>query len=167
MIVQALFVGFFLAHRPQIGARLRTLLKLVAFYATQFTLALLIDGDLKSSFHHLRGGAQAPIAAGLLPGAAEQKAAQRRRHLSQSKDRPGRDPLKHFEDKIAERDYLIVVFPFVSAREFPVLMSSLQRRYSLAFSQLGRGGHGELVFRSRPEASGGEPGQGSVGPPDR
>ena len=58
------------------------------------------------SFHHLRGGAQAPIAAGLLPGAAEQKAAQRRRHLSQSKDRPGRDPLKHFEDKIAERDYL-------------------------------------------------------------
>ena len=84
-----------------------------------------------------------------------------------AKTGPGRDPLKHFEDKIAERDYLIVVFPFVSAREFPVLMSSLQRRYSLAFSQLGRGGHGELVFRSRPEASGGEPGQGSVGPPDR
>ncbi len=87
--------------------------------------------------------------------------------LRRSLDQRGLDQLKGREGKIAKRDYLIVAFPFVGADDFPVLMSSLQRRYSLAFSQLGHGGRGFIVFRSRPENGGEETPPGGARAPAR
>jgi len=49
VIVQALFVGFFFAHRSRAGARLQALPKLAAFYAIQFALALAIWGPVALS----------------------------------------------------------------------------------------------------------------------
>jgi len=73
--------------------------------------------------------------------------------LRTSGERPGRDPLKRIETKIAGRDFLIVAFPFDSVSKFPVLMSSLEDRYTLAFSQLSRRGRGYVVFKLRARAA--------------
>jgi hypothetical protein len=55
---------------------------------------------------------------------------------------------------MADRDYLIMVFPFVSTERFPVLMPALRRNYRVAFSQLDRHGRGYIVLRARHPAGG-------------
>ena len=51
VIVQALFAGFFFAHRGRSETRLLTLSKLVAFYVTQFAVALALWGPVAWSTH--------------------------------------------------------------------------------------------------------------------
>jgi uncharacterized membrane protein len=62
----------------------------------------------------------------------------------------GRDPLQRLGPKAAESDFLIVVFPYVSARTFPILLPLVQSRYDFAFSQMDRTGRGYVVFRTKP-----------------
>lgn len=80
--------------------------------------------------------------------------------LRMDDEKPGRDSLKRIKGNVAERDYLIVAFPFVSAHKFPVLLPLLQSRYSVAFSQMSRHGRGYIVFKLRPAKSRDGPGPG-------
>jgi uncharacterized membrane protein len=51
--------------------------------------------------------------------------------------------------RIANRDFLIIAFPFDSVSKFPRLMASLQNGYSVTFSQFSDTGIGYIVFEAR------------------
>lgn len=70
--------------------------------------------------------------------------------LPLSEERRGRDPLRRLGPRAAESDFVVVVFPYVSARAFPILLPLVQSRYDFAFSQMDRTGRGYVVFRTRP-----------------
>lgn len=79
--------------------------------------------------------------------------------LTLEDERRGRDPLKRLGSNAADSDFLVVVFPYVSARVFPVLLPLMQSRYDFAFSQMDRSGRGYVVFKPRPAGGAQSPAQ--------